>query len=206
MKRLIALVLILFSSANLALAAETDYERKLEYKREKIDILLKTRTLGETSGYATSDNWSTTISPEAGYSYTYSTGTTRTGSTVQFREISDWVIIRGGIRELSDLEFLTITGNSDKAREIQAKLDEADKWRMIGTITGLIGLGVAIAGASNSQVGTITVGSVISLIGFTISSFNFPRKHYIYADYALEERDKYNIRIKKELGLPIDFE
>ncbi len=186
--------------------AETDYEKKLEYRRKKIQIMVKTSMLGETSGYTSTDNWSSTISPEAGTSYTYSYGTQRTNSTVQFKEISNWVLVRGGVRELSDVEFLQITGNDAMARDIQAKIDERNKWMMIGTIGGVIGIGVAIAGSSNGDVGTLSVGTALSIIGFLVSSFNLPQKHYIAADYALEQSDLYNIRVKKELGLPIDFE
>ena len=193
-------------SANLVLAAETDYEKKLEYRRNKIVILVKNRTVGETSAYSTNDTWGWTTSPEAGYSQTYTTGTTKSGSTVTLREVTDWMIIRGGVRELSDIDFLWLTGNDAKAKEVQNTIDEREKWKWIGTITGLVGLGIAISGGSSSSVGTITAGSLVSLIGFTIGSFNFPQKHYIAADYALEESDKYNIRTKKELGIPVDFE
>lgn len=205
MKRLICIAILLFFSGNLAFA-QTDYEKKLEYKRKKIDILVKTFLKGETSAYTTTDTWGTTISPEAGYSYTYTYGTTRRGETILLKEVSDWVIIRGGVRELSDVELLKITGNKEEAKETQAVIDERAKWMTIGTIGGILGIGVAIAGSSDGNTGTITAGSAISLLGFIISSLNLPQKHYIAADYALEETDLYNIRLKKELGLPIDFE
>lgn len=188
------------------IAAETDYEKKLEYRRKKIQILVKTSVLGESSGYTTTDNWSTTISPEAGYSYTYSTGTARTGNTVSFKEVSNWVIVRGGLRELSDVEFLELTGNPREAKEIRAKIDDRNRWMTYGTIGGLIGIGLAIAGSASGDVTTITAGSILSIGGFLVSSFNLPQKHYIAADYALEQTDLYNIRLKKELGLPIDYE
>lgn len=206
MKRIVASVILVLFASNLALAEVTDYEKKLQYRREKIAILVKTHTIGETSGYSTTDTWGTTISPEAGYSYTYSSGTTRTNTQMMLREVSDWVIIRGGIREMSDVEFLTVTGNRDEAAAVQARMDERSKWNIIGVITGIGGLIVALVGSNNADTGTITAGSAVSLIGFFISSLNFPRKHYIAADYALEAADKYNIGIKKELGLPIDFE
>jgi hypothetical protein len=205
MKRLIALIVLLFFCSTIAFA-QTDYEKKLEYKRKKLDILVKTYLKGEASAYTASDSWSTTISPEAGYSYTYTYGTTRTDKSILFKEVSDWLIIRGGVRQLSDVEFLKITGNHGMAKEVQSEIDERGKWVMIGTIGGLLGIVVAVGGSSDGNTSTITIGSAISLIGFLISSMNLPKKHYIAADYALEESDLYNIRIKKELSLPIDFE
>jgi len=205
MKRAISAVLISILISTPVLA-QTDYEKKLEYNRKKIQILIKTAMKNESSGYSDTDTWSTTISPEAGYSYTYTTGSTRTGSTTLLREISDWVIVRGGIRELSDMEFLKIVGDTETARRVQDEINERNKWRLIGTIGGLIGIGVAVSGSSDGSVGTITAGSVISLIGFLVSSLNFPKKHYIPADYALEQKDFYNIGLKRELGLPIDYD
>jgi hypothetical protein len=186
--------------------AETDYEKKLEYRRKKIQIMIKTAMKGETTAYADTDTWSSTISPEAGYSYTYSTGSTRSGSTVMVNEVTNWVAIRGGVRELSDVELLEIAGNREEAREVQAKIDERGMWNVIGATVGLLGLGVAIAGSSSGDSGTIVAGSIVSLIGFIASSFNMPKKHYIAADYALELTDKYNIKLKKDLGLPVEFE
>ncbi len=206
MKRAISIILLLLISSNIAFAAETEYEKKLEYKRKKIVILVKTRTIGETNAYSTTDTWSNTVSPEAGYSQTYSSATTNSGSTFGFREVSDWVIIRGGVRELADVAFLEITGNAALAAEIQKKSDESEKWRTIGAITGITGLVIAIAGASASSTGAIAAGSILSLVGFTVSSLNTSPKHYIAADYALELADKYNIKLKKDLGLPVNFE
>jgi len=206
MKKIIASLLLVLFSSNFALAEMTAYEKQLEYRRKKIVIMVKSHTVGESSGYTTTDTWGTTISPEAGYSYTYSTGTTRTDNSVVFREVSDWVIIRGGIREMSDLELLSVTGNNEEAAMVQAKMDERSKWNIIGVVTGIVGLGVALSGSGNSDTGTIAAGSAISLIGFFVSSMNFPRKHYIPADHAQEVADIYNISLKKQLGLPIDFE
>jgi len=207
MKKTISILLIsLLTISSIPAFAQSDYEKKLEYKRKKIVLLVKTAFRGESSGYRTTDTWSTTVSPEAGYSYTYSSGTTRSDKSITFKEVSDWVIVRGGIRELSDVEFLKITGNRKEAEKVQSEIDERNKWMWIGTIGGLVGLGVALAGSSNGEVGTITVGSAISLVGFFIGSVNMPKQHYIAADFALEEADLYNIKLKKELGLPIDFE
>jgi len=205
MKRLISIIILLLLIPNI-LFAQTLYEKKLEYRRKKTQILVRTYLKGESSRYSTHDDWSTTISPESGYSYTYSYGSDRSDRSITYKEVSNWVIIRGGVRELGDIEFLKLTGKRDEAKEVKSRMDERNKWMIIGTVTGLFGIGIGIAGSSDGTVGAITAGSIVSIIGFLISSMNLPQKHYITADYALEQSDLYNIKIKKELGLPIDFE
>jgi len=206
MKRFTAALLLVLLTSNVVLAEVTDYEKKLEYKRKKIMILVKTRTIGETNAYSNTDSWSNTISPEAGYSTTYTSARSTSGSTFGMREISDWVVIRGGVREMNDVDLLEVTGHHAEARDIEAKIDDRDRWRTIGTIAGITGLIVAIAGTSAPSSGPIVAGAVVSIVGFAISSFNYSPKHFIAADYALELTDKYNVQLKKDLGIPVDFE
>jgi len=61
------------------------------------------------------------------------------------------------------------------------------------------------AGTGNSSA-SISAGGVVTAIGFLISAFNSSQKHYLNPDYAQEEADNYNINLKKELNLPINFE
>lgn len=207
MKKTITALLLFLFCANYALAiSDSDYEKRLEYRRKKIEIMVKTNTVGETSAYTDFNAWSSTISPEAGYSYNYTSGQSRSGVSSTVKEVSNWVIIRGGVRELSDTEFLSIVGDTDDAARVQATVDERDKWAMIGNVTGVIGICIAVAGSAAGETSTITAGAVVSILGFVLSSFNYQPKHYIAADYALELTDNYNIKLKKDLGLPIDFE
>lgn len=205
MKRYIAL-LLLFVLAGGTASAESLYEKQLEYRRKRIEILVQTRYVSELEKQKEGDTHEYTYTSDGGYTYKTTTKDERTGITSELRKISDWVIVKGGIRELSDHEFLFLTGNDKSAREIQDKVQAREMWRNIGMLTGLIGIGVVIAGSNSADSGTITSGALVSLLGVMISAFNYPIKHYIYPDYAQEQADKYNIRVKRELELPVDFE
>jgi len=205
MKKVICLILLFIFMGSTAFA-ESLYEKKLEYRRKRINILLKTRYVSELEKQKEGDTYEYTYTYDDGYSYKTTTKDERTGITSELKKISDWVIVKGGIRELSDSEFLYLTGNDKLAREIQNKVETREMWRNIGMLTGLVGIGIVVAGSSSSDSGTITGGALVSLLGVVISAFNYPVKHYIYADYAQEQADKYNVRVKKELELPIDFE
>ncbi len=205
MKKIISIILMLLLFSTSAFAKSL-YERELEYKRKKINIMVRTRYVGELEKEKLGDVYEYTYTSDAGYSYKTTTTDVRTGITHELKEVSDWVIVKGGIRELSDYEFLYLTGNDRLAKEIQGKVESRAMWRSIGMITGLIGIGVVIAGSSSSDSGTITGGALVSLLGVAIGAFNYPIRHYIYPDFAQEEADNYNIELKKQLELPIDYE
>lgn len=205
MKKTICIILMLIFSSGIA-SAQSLYERKLEYKRKKIDILLRTRYVGEIEKEKYGDVYEYTYTSESGYSYKTTSTDERTGVTMEYKRVSDWVVVKGGLRELGDVEFLSLTGNHKLAGEIGAKVETRSTWRTIGMVTGLIGIGIVLSGAGTENSGTITAGGVISLLGIIIGAINHPVKHYIYPDFAKEQADKYNIRLKKELELPIEFE
>jgi len=205
MKKIVCSILLLIFFSSTA-TAQTLYEKKLEYRRKKIDIMVRTRYVGEVEREKFGDIYEYTYTSEAGYSYKTTTTAERMGLTTEFKRVSDWVIVKGGIRELDDVEFLYLTENHKLAREIEGKVEARSRWRTIGMLTGLVGIGVIISGSGAGDSGTITTGAVISLLGVVIGAFNYPVRHYIYPDFAQEQADKYNIRLKKDLELPIDFE
>jgi hypothetical protein len=43
-------------------------------------------------------------------------------------------------------------------------------------------------------------------IGFFVNAFNASPHHYIQPDYAQEKIDLYNLKLKKKLGLPLDYD
>ena len=70
--------------------------------------------------------------------------------------------------------------------------------------TGLLGM---IGGAAFSAGQTVITGSgLITAIGFFTSAFNLPPNHYIEPDYAQMKIDEYNIKLKRSLDLPINFD
>jgi len=189
--------------------AQTDYEKKLEYRRKKMEILVRTSYVGETSGYTSlnASDYRWTITPE-GYSYgssqLYGTNTGRSTT----RQVSDWVIVRGGIRELSDIEFLEIIGDKEKADQIQKAMDEKSGMGMWALGCGILGVASVIgaAGFTPANSSQMAIGTALILGGIFLGYLYAPQRHYIPADQAQEGADNYNIKLKKALGLPVETE
>lgn len=200
------LLLISFSGLIIAETSKDDlYINQLNYHRNKLELLVKTRTISETSNYSSTDWTSTTYTLEA-YSQTYGSAATSSGSRAETREITVWKVIKGGVRQLSDAEFLDIVGKHGEAENIRKQEDSANKYRLGGMATSLAGLGYMLLASGQSNNSTaITTGGVVTAIGFLISAFNQSPWHYITSDYAQELMDDYNINLKKKLGLPINF-
>jgi hypothetical protein len=201
-------LLFIFSFQSIALA-QTDYEKKLEYRRKKIEVLVRTTYVGETSGYTSlnASDYRWTITPE-GYSYgssqIYGTNTGRSTT----RQVSDWVIVRGGIRELSDIEFLEIIGDKEKADQIQKAMDEKNGMGMWALGCGILGVASIVGAAGYATVNSsqVAVGTALILGGIFLGYLYAPQRHYIPADQAQEGADNYNIKLKKALGLPVETE
>lgn len=206
-KLLIILCALCFLSANILAETtqEDQYVRELNYRRNKLEVLVKKRFVSELSGYSSTDFTATTYTLEA-YSQTWGYGSTATTSRAETKEISDWIIVKGGIRELSDAEFLDITGRHEEAAKIHAQEDSRGRFRVAGTLISIAGVGyMLVASGQNQPSSSITAGGIVTAIGFIFSAFNAPQRHYLTPDYAQEEIDNYNISLKKKLDLPLDF-
>ncbi len=201
-------ILFVFSLQNIAFC-QTDYEKKLEYRRKKVEVLVRTAYVGETSNYLSSDtsNWQYAATPE-GYSYGYSSMYGTTGGRSSFRPVSDWVIVRGGIRELSDIEFLDIVGDREKAAEVQKIIDDKNRMAMWAIGCGVVGIAAVIGASSLTPVNSsqFGIGSALILGGIVLGYLYAPQRHYLPPDYVQEGADKYNIKLKKDLGLPVETE
>lgn len=208
MKKLISILIFLSLAAPLLAQTpnEEQYLNKLAYRRDKLEIQVKHRTIDVSYGYATTDRWETTFTNEA-YTYKWGTDDTRTGSERETKEVSDWIILKGGLKELNDYEFLKTIGNQEEALKIKKIEDGKSHWRNIGNIMGLSGLIVMIAGSgSDDRTTYISAGAAVALVGVLVNAFNMSPQHYIPVDYAQREIDLYNVKLKKDLGLPIDYE
>ena len=206
MKKLSCLLFTLIFVSNVVFAQETLYEKKLEYKRKKIEILVRSTLVGTERAYTTTDIFETTYTPEASTTYKYGYITTEQAGTKMLQEVKDWIIVRGGIRELSDVEFLELTGYQAKAKEIGDNIASKNNWLIAAAVVGIGGVAVMVSGASQGDSGTATAGGLITLCGILISSFNAPQRHYLAPDFAQEAKDNYNIALKKSLGLPLETE
>ena len=205
-KKTICLILFLSFLSSIAFAEETLYEKKLEYKRKKIEILVRSTFVGTERASSSTDIFETTYTPEASTTYKYGYITTEQAGTKMIQEVKDWIIVRGGIRELSDVEFLQLTGYQARAKDIGDNIDSKNNWLIAAAVVGIGGVAVMVSGASQGDSGTATAGGLITLCGILISSFNAPQRHYIAPDFAQEATDNYNIALKKSLGLPVETE
>ena len=188
------------------------YVAQLNYKRSKIDIMAKKRYVNENYGYSSTDYYSTTYSveastrPKSSYSNTWGNSTTISDNKAQVREIDEWFIVRGGMRNLSDSDFLDIVGQHNEAQEVRGQENARNNWKTGGTILSIGGILYMIAVAQGSNASAqVTVGGLVTVIGFIISAFNSPATHYITPDYAQELADSYNLNLKKQLNLPVTY-
>jgi hypothetical protein len=186
--------------------SEEEYRNQLAYRRSRLQIIVKKRLIDVKRGYTHTDIDTTIYTWEA---YTFGTTdiTTQSLARAEAKEVSDWYIYKGGIRELSDLDFLLLVGDRNRLEEVKNMENQKAGMRNIGNAS--IGLGflvmVGAAAFSGGQT-VITGGAVLMAAGFVVSALNTSPHHYIQPDYAQEKIDDYNIDLKKKLGLPLDFE
>jgi hypothetical protein len=186
--------------------SDQEYINRLEYRREKLEIIVKHRTLDIKRSYSSTDISTTTYTYE---SYSQTTGNISTSSLAQAeaREITDWYIYKGGVRELSDLELLEMVGESTELAKLKAMDDSKARMRLIGSIAIGTGVVAMVGGASlSASQQIITGGALLTAAGFFISAFNNSPHHYLDPDYAQAKVDQYNIALKRKLNLPLTYE
>ena len=185
--------------------ADAEYVKKLEYSRNKLSLVTKKRQIDERRSYSYTDIDSTTYSYEA-YSHTDTDISTQTVDRSEIKEVTDWYIYKGQLRELSDLEFLQLVGDRPMINKIAEIEQQKAGMRLWGNIFIGTGLVFMIGGAVTAAGATVTTAGALGMTaGFFISAFNMPPAHYIEPDYAQEKIDVYNISLKKKLGLPLEY-
>lgn len=186
--------------------ADQEYINKLAYRRDKLNLIVKSRQVQENRSYSTTDISSYTYSYEA-YSQTYGNIATSALQRSEAKEISDWYVYKGGIRELSDTEFLELVGDRAEAARVRDQDERKAGMRLIGNIAIGAGAVTMIAGAGFSAGQPVITGGALTMVtGFFVSAFNLSPHHYIQPDYAQEKIDGYNVALKKKLNLPLTYE
>jgi len=209
LRKLSLIFLTIALLAPLARAEEvTDqaYINKLNYQRNKLEIVSKKRIVDETRNYS-STNTNTSVYSYESYSQTMGNVTTSSLSQAEAKEYTDWYIYKGETRELNDLEFLEVVGDTQKLQQIERQDYIKTALRSLGNLW--IGLGiVTMVGGAAMSAGqpVVTGGALLTVGGFFMSAFNIPPHHYILPDYAQEKIDNYNVALKKKLNLPIDLQ
>jgi hypothetical protein len=209
-KKIYSSLLALLFCAGLAVAQDVNdqqYINQLYYRHNKIEINLTHRTIDISNASSSTDISTSSFNYSRNYSENYGNISTTSQAKQETKDITSWHIIKGGISELSDLDFLQLIGDQKLYDKIKSEDDARNRMRLIGNIS--IGTGVAamLGGASLSAgEAVISGGALVTALGFFISSFNAPPHHYLSPDYALNKSDEYNIALKQKLNLPLNFE
>jgi len=185
--------------------ADQEYVNKLKYQRNKLALVTKQREVDERSSYSYTDVDTYTYTYEA-YSHSSTDISTQHYDRSEKKEITDWYIYRGRLRQLSDAEFLALVGARNKLAVVMKEEQAKAGMRTWGNIFIGTGLLVMLGGAAlNATEGTTMAGALGMTAGFVINAFNMPPAHYIEPDFAQEKIDEYNISLKRKLGLPLDY-
>jgi hypothetical protein len=208
LKKNIALLLLLsFLSASVPAQtiSEQEYVNRLTYHRNRLELVTQKRRVDETRTTSYTDIDTISYSLEA---YTYTTTDIATHGLRREEEkvITEWFIYKGGLRELTDAEFLRLVGDQAKLQWVLKQEQQKSQMRGFGNILIGAGLVTMLGGAAFSASSTIiTSGGLVMTGGFFLNAFNLSPDHYIQADFAQEKIDEYNLNLKKKLGLPLDF-
>lgn len=207
-KILLLSVLLLLSTQALWAdqASDQDYINKLFYQHNKLEVVTKTRTINVNKNYSSTDINYYTYTNEV---YTQNIGNIDTSSTAlsESKQRTDWYIYKGGIRELSDLEFLDLVGERTLFNKVSDQENGKERMRMIGNYTIAVGVIAMVGGAAlSASQQIITGGALATAAGFFISAFNLSPRHYIQPDFAQSKIDEYNIALKKKLNIPLSYE
>jgi hypothetical protein len=210
LKKIIVLLLLTFLLPLPVLAespADKLYLSRQTYDHSKLELVTKKRLVRERENYSSTDITTTTYSLEAAYSRSFTNISNASLARDEDKEYTNWYLYKGGVRELSDLDFVQIVGDQAEFVRIMNIENQRATWRTAGMVTMGLGLATMIGGAAfAANQSVISGGALLTVLGFFTSAFNLSPSHYIQPDYALEKIDEYNLNLKKKLGLPVDYE
>ena len=197
-------ILIKSSGEVKAKILESLSKEQQEYKQSKLDILLSKnyQTVGTSYTY---NNY------YPGYYSIFGPDWTTTSSSMQY-EVTDWKIIQGGVQEISDIQFATLVNDKDALTKNQQAWDKYNNTIIWAGVVGLVGICMAIAGfsaapASDSSAAVAAVGIAAGVIGCGIVlSIQEPSGHLTTPSDAAKKAYEYNQKLKKQLGLPENYE
>jgi len=186
--------------------SEEEYRNRQNYQRNRLSIIVKKRLVNVNRNYSYTDINSVSYTWEA-YTFSESGIKSESVSRAEAKEITEWHIYKGDLREVSDLEFLALVGDEEMLARVQESEDQKGRMRFIGNTAIALGILTMLGGAASAaEQTTINSGAIATVIGFVISAFNLSPRHYFQPDYAQEKIDEYNLNLKKKLNLPLDYE
>lgn len=181
-----------------------------EYKNKKLDVLLSMGSQTYTKG-------SSTLFPGY-YSYWgYSNSVSTTVGT------TDWKIIQGGVKEISEREYASVVQDQPLMQKIDLSIKKESKTTMIAALIALPCIAVATCVLTDFIGDTPwmhktnpvhpkweTPAAAISITVGTISYLVAMKKpysgHYTTVDNAAKGAQEYNKKLKSKLGLPEDYD
>jgi len=190
---------------------ESKVDERLEFQNNKLDIILTSNSVTQTQGYSN-------LFP--GY-YSYWGFSSSVSNTTQ---ISDWKIIQGGVKEISERQFADLTKDDPVIQAIAKNDAKYLKLNNIGAFTFLVSFIPATLILVDILVDkpflhkspehpdweayVFTGGVLGSLVGYGIinMSGNTHPAHYYSVDDAARSAQEYNQELKKRLGLPESYD
>ena len=205
---LIALLAPVLFAADAPLSpADQTYVNQLNYEHNKLELTTQTRTVNVSNSYSTTNVSQDYYRYNRNYQEANTNITTSTQNKAEQQELTDWYIYKGGVDQISDLEFLQLVGDQAMYDQVKEKNDDRRVWRRTGWATIGVGLIAMIGGAAlGASQSTIVGGALVTTVGFFVSAFSAAPSHYIKSSYAINKIDEYNIKLKQQLKLPLNFE
>jgi len=177
-----------------------------EYNEKHLDILVNTRYVTETNTASESKYYP---------GYYSSTGKTASNSVSETKTYTDWFITQGA-KQISHSTFAQIIGEQNKIDEIVAQNKIIKRKRVVRTvigtpvlITGLVSGGFLVAAIVSSNPwllpGACYMGGFVGGIMLLVDKPTYKSVYYSN-DEAKGKIAIYNQNLKKELGLPENYE
>ncbi len=182
-----------------------------KYKSKKLDVILSQNYVTQTKETASSIYFP---------GYYIATGTAFHNSVSVSTAYTDWKIIQGGNKEISDIQFANIVGDEQIKANYTKALKAYNRRVSIGAIIAIPSIiitGVILADllgskpflnmSSETEAIIGTAGIVGSIIGYSSAmGAKAPHGHFTTVEKASKEAYEYNQALKKELGLPESYE
>jgi len=191
---------------------EAKTPQRQEYQNSKIDVVFSTNAVSTTTGK------SSMYPGYYGY-YGYSTSNTVTN------QVSDFKIIQGGVKEISEMGLATLAGNQSilqRNAADNARIAKVTTWGASIFLGSLLVGGVVIADmlvkkpflhpvgttASGVEIGVLTGCIAAGTISYCMIMNSDKKKpaHYYSPDVANKDAQAYNKKLKEKLGLPESYD
>jgi hypothetical protein len=181
-----------------------------EYKNKKLDVILSTGSQTLTKGYST-------LYP--GY-YSYWGTSQSVSNTVQ---TTDWKIIQGGLKEISELSFASIVGNKELQDKINLQLKKESKTSVTAALIAIPCIILATCLLTDAvgdkpwmhktnpehpkwEAPAAAVSISVGTIAYLIAMKKPYSGHYTTVENAARDAQQYNKGLRTKLGLPENYD